>query len=326
MKEVGKSFVFARLMAALGVVALAHLVDVGGTSRLSLWADLFNAGHVVLMGAFSLVMLSLSSDALGDRITNRLGHYLTAFSVTVLVGGLSEVIQIPGPRNADILDVARDAAGAFSFLGFRAIRDRPMNATWARWGRWPQIAVAAVAATVLVISWSSAIRWGIAFYRRNATFPILATFDSRGESLFWTTRNAGLRRSPPPPSWSRSEHGMVGELISYPSTRSGFAINKVYPAWTGYESLQLSVYLDSDPPTIFTVQVEDSHYSGANEDRLTFAIEIQPGANVVTVPLKSPTYLPSGRPLDVGRIERVYFLTGDTTRTITLYVDNIVLR
>jgi hypothetical protein len=324
MKAAGKSFVFARLIAALGVVAVAHLVDVGGTSRLSLWADLFNAGHVVLMGAFSLVMLGLSSDVLRDRFKNRMSHYVLAFVVTVLIGTLSEIAQIPGPRNADALDVARDAAGAFCFLSVYTIWDGALEASWRWWGRWARPVVIAMVMAVLLVSWSPALAWVVAYYHRGAIFPVLNTFDSRFEGLFWTTRNASLERTMPPRGWSDAD-GLVGRVIFRPSNRSGFAINKVYVNWSGHKSLQLSVYLDSDTPTIFTVQIEDSHYSGANEDRLTFAIEIQPGANVITVPLRSPTYLPSGRPLDVGRIERVYFLTGDTTRTITLYVDNIVL-
>jgi hypothetical protein len=316
----------ARLIGALGVVAVAHLLDIGGTSRLSLWADMFNAGHVVLMGAFSLVMLGLSADVLSDRIANRLGHYVVALCATVLVGGLSEVAQIPGPRNADVLDVARDAVGAFCFLSLYAIRDQRLGNVWTVWGRWSRAAVAVVALAVLILSWSSAIRWPVAYYRRNATFPILATFDSRVERLFWTTRNATLTPSVAPPNWSRSVDGTVGQLISDPSTRSGFAINKAYPNWSGYESLTLSVYLDSDTSATFIVQIEDSHFRGARGDRFTFSTEIEPGANVLVVPLENSSHLPGGRALDLERISRVFFLTRDTTRAITLYVDDIVLK
>jgi hypothetical protein len=316
----------ARLVGALGVVAVAHLVDVGGSSRLSLQADLFDAGHVVLMGTFSLVMLGLSADVLGDRITNRLGHYVAAFCATVLVGCLSEAAQIPGPRNADVLDVARDAAGAFCFLSFYAIRDRRLSTMWTVRGRWSRPAVAVGGLAVLTVSWSSAIRWGVAFYHRDATFPTLATFDSSVERLFWTTRNATLRPSVPPMNWSRLAEGKVGQLICDPSTRSGFAINKTYPNWSGYESLTLSVYLDSDIPAMFIVQIEDRHFRGGRGDRFTFASEIEPGANVMVVPLESTSHLPSGRTLDLENIARTYFLTRDTTRTITLYVDDIMLK
>lgn len=316
----------ARLVGALAVVAVAHLLDVGGSSRLSLQADLFNAGHVVLMGAFSLVMLGSSADLLGDRIKSRLGHYVAAFCVTVLVGGLSEAAQIPGPRDADILDVARDAVGAFCFLSFHAVGDRLLSTMWTAWGRWSRVAVAVAASGALIVSWSTAIRWGVAFYRRNATFPIITTFDSSVEQLFWTTRNATLRRSVAPSNWLRSADGQVGKLICDPSTRSGFAINKTYPNWSGYESLTLSVYLESDVSARFIVQIEDSHFRGARGDRFTFTREIEPGASVFVVPLENSPPLPSGRTLDLKHIARAYFLTGDTTRTLTLYVDDIMLK
>jgi len=192
MKAGSKLLLVARFTMALSTVAVAHLVDVDSRSRLSLWADIFNAGHVVLMGAFSLVMLWLSTDALAGRFSNRLSHYAVALSVTVAIGALSEVAQIPGPRNADALDVARDAAGAFCFLGLRAIWDRSLAPLWQRCGTWVRPAVAALVLVTLALSWSAALRWGLAFYYRDMRFPVLCSFDSWWEHLFWTTRNASI--------------------------------------------------------------------------------------------------------------------------------------
>jgi hypothetical protein len=316
-----------RFVAALSIVAVAHLVNLDSGSRLTLWADIFNAGHVVMMGVFSLVMLGLSSDALEGMLPSRLSHYVVAFFITVAVGALSEVAQIPGPRNADALDVARDATGAFCFLGLNMTWDKSLSPLWQRWGRWSRPAAVSLILVVLVFSWSTALRWTVAFYLRDSSFPVLATFDSPYEHLFRTTRNAAVEPTAAPETWSTETHtGKVGKVVFQPSTRSGFAINRVPPDWSGYRSIQLNAYLDSGRPAELVVQLEDIHYRGATEDRFTYVVGIDSGPNSITVPLDGMG-APSGtRPLDLHNIAKIYFLTSDSTQTITIYIDNIRLR
>jgi len=316
-----------RFAAALVIVAVAHLVDLESGSRLSFWADIFNAGHVVLMGAFSLVMLGLSSDGLAAKLPKRLGHYTVAFIATVVVGALSEVAQIPGPRNADALDVARDAAGAFCFLGFAMTGDESLAPLWQRWRPWARPAVVMLVMVVLAFSWSPALRWAVAFYQRDRSFPMLGTFDSPFEHLFRTTRNASVETTAPPARWLPGNHaGKVGRVVFQPSTRSGFAINRVLPDWSAYKTIRLSTYLDSPRPAELVVQVEDIHFRGAIGDRFTHVVRIEPGPNDVVVPLDGDGASSGTRPLDLHRIAKVYFLTRDTTQTVTLYLDNIHLR
>jgi hypothetical protein len=74
------------------------------------------------------------------------------------------------------------------------------------------------------------------------------------------------------------------------------------------------------------VQLEDIHYRGATEDRFTYVVGIDSGPNSITVPLDGMG-APSGtRPLDLHNIAKIYFLTSDSTQTITIYIDNIRLR
>lgn len=324
----GRNLLLAlRFAAALGIVAVAHLVDLDTRSRLTLWADIFNAGHVVMMGVFSLVMLGLSSEALSTTLANRFSHYLVAFLVTVAVGALSEIAQIPGPRDADALDIARDAAGAFCFLGLRMIGDKSLAPMWQRWRRWARPAAVTLLMVVLLFSWKTALSWIVAFYQRDRSFPVLATFDSPLEHLFRSTRNAIVEATASPEGWTTGSHaGKVGKVVFHPSTRSGFAINRVPRDWSAYQSLQCSVYVDSSQSVELVLQLEDSHFDGATGDRFTYVVAIEPGANYVTVPLDTPRTASGVRLLDMQRVTKVYFLTRDTSHSIILYIDNIHLR
>jgi hypothetical protein len=324
----GRNLLLAlRFAAALAIVAVAHLVDLDTRSRLTLWADIFNAGHVVMMGVFSLVMLGLSSEALSTTLANRLSHYLVAFLVTVAVGALSEIAQIPGPRDADALDIARDAAGAFCFLSLWMMGDKSLAPMWQRWHRWVRPAAVVLIVVALVFSWTTALRWIVAFYERNSSFPVLATFDLPYEHLFRSTRNATVEAAAPPDGWTTGSHsGKVGKVVFHSSTRSGFAINRVPHDWSAYQSLQCSVYMDSSESVELFVQLEDSHFDGATGDRFTYVAALESGANDVTVPLDTPRTVSGARLLDMQQVAKVYFLTQDTSRSITLYIDNIHLR
>ena len=315
-----------RFAAALALVAVAHLVDLDTRSRLTLWADIFNAGHVVMMGAFSLVMLGLSSEALTTTLTNRLSHYLVAFVVTVAVGALSEIAQIPGPRDADTLDIARDAAGAFCFLGLWMMGDKSLAPMWQQWRCWTRPAAVALIVVALIFSWRTALRWVVAFYQRDSSFPVLATFDLPFEHLFRSTRNASVEATASPDGWTTGSHsGNVGKVVFQPSTRSGFAINRVPHDWSAYQSLQCSVYIDSSQSMQLVVQLEDSHFDGATDDRFTYVTVIESGTNDVMVPLHTPRTASGARLLDMRRVAKVYFLTQDTSRSVILYIDNIHL-
>jgi len=315
MKAAGKFSLLFRLMVAVSLVVVTHLLEVNVESRLTLWSDILNAGHVVLLGAFSLVVLGVSSDAWAGRFSDRLNHYAIAFSVAVGIGAFSELLQIPGPRNADALDVARDAAGAFCFLGLNMTRDRSLAPLWQRWGRWARPTLITLIVLVLGTSWWPALQWVRAFHHRNTIFPVLCTFDSRWEEPFWTTRNARLQATVPPVGWPMfPPDGEVGRVVFTPSNRSGFALNRVFPDWAAFRSLQLNAFLDSERPVVFVIQVEDAHFSGATGDRYTFEAAIKPGFNRVVVPLDADRPLPSSRLLDLQRIAKAYFLTKDTTQ------------
>lgn len=308
----------------LVLMAFGHLTDIPVESRLT--AELSNVGHVFIMGLFALVCLALAGNLLKHSLPKRSYHYLAAFVLTVVVGILWEAAQIVFPRNADIYDLLRDAIGAVTFLAFYTRFDPSLSEARKRWGFKTRTIMLVGPPLIVIVTMLPAVAWASAFYYRNHQVPLLATFDSSWETLFWTTANATLEMTPAPDDWSQSDGTMVGRLICQPTPRSGFAINHVYPDWSNYDFLQLQLYFDHSAPGLFYVQVEDAEFQGTVADRYTFQSEISPGHNLIEVPLDSAGQLPSGRPLDLGQIKIVYFFTADTTRTYQIYIDNIRLR
>ncbi len=324
MKFTRVSAAIIRFVLAMGVLAAAHLIVLPGVSRW--WAEVLNLGHVFMMGAFSLIALGITGDLFGPRVPNRLRQYLIAFGITVAVGGLFELAQIPGPRDADIVDFVRDAAGAFAFLSIYMLFDPQMHAIRSKWKGWTKAAIPVVAAGIILVAAIPAIRWTAAVYYRNSIFPTLCTFNSSCEPLFWTYRDATLERVSPPDSWNRGTDSLVGQMTCLPSPRSGFAINQAYPDWRKYRLLEVPVYLNETEPTGFFIQIQDREYRGTDADRFTYQTEISPGANLVSVPLEQTSRLPDSSALDMQHIEIVYFYTTDTTRTTELFLGTIGLQ
>ena len=323
MKITRVSSAIIRFVLAIGILAAAHLIVLPDVSLW--WTEILNLGHVFMMGVFSVIALGITSDLFGSRVPNRFRQYLIAFGITVAIGGLFELAQIPGPRDADIVDFIRDAAGAFSFLSMYMLFDPQMSLIRSRWKRWTKAAIPAVAAGVILVAAIPAIRWTAAVYYRDSIFPRLCTFNSNWEPLFWTYRNATLERVLPPVGWNRGTDSLVGRMTCLPSPRSGFAINQTYPDWRKYRLLETPVYLHQTEPTEFFVQIQDSRYRGTDADRFTYQTEISPGVNLISVPLDPMRRMPDGRTLDMEHIEIVYFYTADTTRPTELFIGSISL-
>jgi hypothetical protein len=96
----------ARVALFLGIAAglMALVILVQTPDRGILWSAAFDAGHAPLFGLFALVILGALS-AGGGPTGGRTGlprtrDYILAFAVTVAFGGLSEILQGLGSRDA----------------------------------------------------------------------------------------------------------------------------------------------------------------------------------------------------------------------------------
>ena len=87
------------LSLAFALICVQFLLREPGESLL--WPALFDAGHAPLYGMVALVFLLLLRRGDSQPTRGRIRPYLMALILTVLVGLLSELIQVPGPGDAD---------------------------------------------------------------------------------------------------------------------------------------------------------------------------------------------------------------------------------
>jgi VanZ family protein len=114
----------ALLFIALAVSLLAFLQFFQPPRVNRLWLSAMDAGHVPLFGVFALAILGLARSVTRKREAHPLRPYALAFVITSMVSALTEILQYFGPRDADVVDLARSVAGAAIFLLVVLLFDR----------------------------------------------------------------------------------------------------------------------------------------------------------------------------------------------------------
>lgn len=279
-----------------------------------LWTALFDAGHTPLFGVHALVVLGLLDTVWPDPGGRRARRYVLAFAVAFAGGGLLEVIQYFGPRDAEVIDVVRNGAGAASFLLFAATFDDRLaivNRTLLRAG----------AVLLLIAALAPAMQAAGAYVARSAALPRLCAFGSPWESFF-VSANPHAEFEWTDPRGDREDRWFCATFRPGP-----YAVLSIepYPDWTGYDTLRLSVYSPVDEAVTLAIKIEDEADIVAGWNRYTGRLRIEPGSNELTVPLDEVRNAPRDRQLDLEHVRRVQLFMSRLTRPVTLYIEDLRL-
>lgn len=288
-----------------------------------LWREIHNTGHTPLFGLLALFILGLSINHL-KNIHRRWIHYLIAFFMALMLGLLLEIWQIWGPGDADIIDLIRDMAGAFSFLAFFSLFDVGFGDTRQKiLTKW-KLMVAALASMVLALALTPLTLWTTAYILRNKDFPEIVAFESQIERKFVRAQNASFGIVDAPPAWD-GEHGRVGRLIIRKGLYPGIAIREPYPDWSGYRNLRLDIYLACPESLRCTLRIHDARHNNNYHDRFNGAINLTPGVNEINVNLADVRKAPDKRLMNMKEIKSLMLFAHEYLPACTLYIANIRL-
>ncbi len=289
-----------------------------------LWREIHNTGHTPLFGMLSLLFLSLSSLILGKRLLKQYFHYLIALVLTVLMGAITELIQIYGPGDADISDLIRDILGAVSFLGLYVVFNPKMIVFWRKRNN-IRIFTFVSAFLLLFLSIIPVSMWAWAYHQRNQAFPQILGFESSLENKFTRTNNAELVKTHPPAGWKNPNSRHVGQLTLFRDTYPGFSLEEPFPNWTAYRYMSFFVYSELNTTVNLTMRIEDIHHNNFYDDRFNYSIIINPGLNQISIPLEKVKNAPSYREMDMTAIYAIYFFVVRPGKPFILYFDDLRL-
>jgi hypothetical protein len=297
--------------------------EIPGNTFLS--REINNAMHFPFFGVLSLALLALSSLFLGSVIRYRLQHYLAAFVMVVVIGGLHEYSQITGPRDADIGDLARDAAGAVTFLGIYMTYDKKMNVIRGKWRDKIRLIFRAGAVIIILSILTPSALWAAAYVYRDQNFPTICDFESIWDYRFLKTRDAILKKVSTPYIGESSEDNMVGGLQFSVAEYPGLTIEEPYPDWSGYNSFNFKIYSEMDFAVKIGVRIEDSFHNNDYSDRYNEVFIVEPGMNDISISLDKIKNGPSTRNMDLNKIRAIQLFARKPDKEFVLYFDNFRL-
>lgn len=281
------------------------------------WLTLFDIGHAPLFGAIALAILGMLLSSPLAAQQGRLRIYALALGLTLLVGVVSELLQLDTGRNRDPWDVARDALGAGAFLLFAATLDpRALRKS----GASLRIRALSRAASALLLALACVpgVPVVYAYAQRAAALPRLCEFEGGWSSRFVGTNEAELALTWLP----GAEHhpAAAGRITFLPAHYSSFKLLEPYPDWSGYESLHVAIYSELGREVELTLRIHDRWHENRYSDRFNRRLFIRPGNNEIEIPLLQVRTAPEGREMDMAAIRRLTLFAIEPTEPFSLYL------
>jgi hypothetical protein len=292
--------IYAVLLMLLGL----FFIFGGPPDRTLFWDGLFDAGHVLLFAASTLlaVRLALSLDT-GPRIQS--WRAAQVFVGMMLLAPLSEVVQMVQPsRNPSLNDVLRDSAGVIAvWLWWLPSSSMLQSVTSWRLGAALRIAGAAVLVLAIGVPLASIAR---VYDGRKRAMPDLVRLDgSNWERRLVRVRNARLTPSVVVTDGETRRVQAPATLALRPGRYPGIALNEPYPDWTPYRQLVFDVESPDGAPRGWTVRVHDASHNGDYRDRFNREFVLTGGRQTITIPLEDVRRAPVNREMDMRHIRGV---------------------
>jgi VanZ family protein len=302
--------------AIAGLLAFLHFAPVGREE--AFWLALQNYAHVPLFAVLTAMLFALVPGSLRSRPTL---PYAFAFCAAMLLGFLSEVAQIAGPREAELADIIRDACGSAGALAFLFA-----------FGRVPQRArayrlPAVLAGTILLLAPAApVVDAAVTRLHRNRAFPVICSFESVWDLRGLAVTDTRVVRVAPPSGWEAASGAHAGQVTFLPGdTWARFGWSEPYPDWREFRRFAFEVWSGSDSTQRVHLRIHDEAHDQSYEDRYNTRLAIAPGATTVRIPLSDLTHAPDGRAMDMGRIHNITLFADRDAPRFTLYFDDFRL-
>lgn len=313
-------------MYCAGIVAILAFLDLARLpGHNHMWREITDFGHTPLFGVLSLIILGFFTLILGDSKTNRVYLYLAAFVTTTILGVITELLQIVGPRDADLWDIVRNIEGAASFLALYVFVDRRVvKGTGILTKFRKHISIAGI--IIFILSLVPTILWGATYFKRNALYPRIIVFDSSLFFRFLDTNYARLKAVDPPKEFASAVGEKVGKLTVYPGDYCGFEMEEPFPNWFHAHILEFNVYVPKDTTFSLSIRIDDKEHNLEFTDRYTGAFMLHQGENKISIPVGEIERAPETRHADIRNIDYIFVFVYKPFESFDIYFDEFILK
>lgn len=280
--------------ALLVVVAWLAWLSWGEPPRDTMfWNTLFDAGHAVGFGASTWAL-----DRVLRRWTPRLPPGTRAIAAALaacVLAGLTELVQFADPRREpSVDDLLRDMAGIAAYLAVRHWRTHPRARPRVR------LALAATLVALTAFAFTPWLRAANAYRQRDAAFPVVVGFEPGWQDVFLTANSATI--APVQSGQQAGTPAPTARLVLEPGRYPGVSVDELSPDWRGYDRLVVGLQVAGPAPLELMLRIHDGRHSGEERDRFNRRLRLQPGWQVIAIPLREVAAAPDGRQLDLADV------------------------
>jgi hypothetical protein len=275
---------------------------------------LWNFGHIFFFAGAGLLLIASVAGLARKPFFGQL-FWVVLFAFVTGIG--IELVQYTIQREPDIGDVGRNVLGAIVAVVFFSPARHELHYRRLWLARVLTLLLVAVPVLSLLMT---------IFDEKNARdeFPILASFESRGELKRWSG-SANFSRLD-----QHTTHGDYSLQVDLGTEQySGVSLGYFEGDWNGFYMLSVDIFNTESSMLSLTLRIHDQQHGRSNQlfqDRFNRSFTLNPGWNTLQIPLQDIASAPEGRTMDLSAIENLaFFVIAEKTRT-TIYMDHLHLK
>ena len=301
------------LLLVAGIAILAHLFKPADWPPLAI--EILHSLHGPGFAGLALLILWYLNSKCHSVI-----NYFIAGSIAMAIGLLSEIAQIPGTRDAQVMDLAIDALGIFGALGGTAAFDSRVRRSFSKLQR---LALPTLAGIALGIACIPTLWYGYALLEQKRAFPKLLTFDHSWEQAAFGQLDGerpGVIDSPD--NWGGSgkvaraeEKGRFGIFLSL----------HPLPDWRDYSRLSftLAAHKSEFPAAVCVRDIRPKNDPYRNRYCVRIPVTTEPVDYSITfVDVQTASHV---RPFDFSKVDAIVFSAAKPGGANILTIDNVRL-
>lgn len=233
--------------------------------------------------------------------------------LTIVVGGLTEILQSLIGREGSWLDLGNDIVGCLIGLFFLTAVRRVLPSFWLRSMQLP---------VLILVIWSliPTGRVIIDDLIAHQQFPLLSGFETSLEASRW---HGSAKRTV---SGDIASSGQSSLQIKLNTQRySGLGLKDFPRDWSAYRVLSLQVFNPDAKPLMLHFRLHDHLHSNQYSDRYNHSFNLKTGWNELVISLADVATAPKNRLFDLSRVAGMGVFVGKLERSRTIYLDDVLL-
>lgn len=287
--------------------------------------ELWQTGHFFL---FALLVMLIAQLPTFEQ-ASFLALVFWSFLFSILMGGLTEVIQLLVGRDFEMMDIVNDALGGITGAIIVQLFREP---------RYRQKLVLSLPSLLLALIgtqnfWQAAVDE----HHMSQSFPVLADFSQPTEltrwhyqsallSLYRTDNQTGNTASNTTKVYRRNNQQL--KAIFYPSKTPTITLKELKPDWRNTRFFQFSVNNTKNAELQLILKISDKQHAKnyyALNDRYNKSLTLQPGWNHYRIDLNDVKTSPATRSMEMRNIDSVSWYLSEPKSPVLLFFDDIKL-